>query len=65
MKIKLKRNQTLPGNWKQCGHSFEDWEDLNNGKSIEVGKIPSPIENYVEVVESAPSNKQKKYKGDK
>ena len=65
MKIKLKKNQILPNNWKSCGHSLEDWEDLNNGKSIEVAKVPSPIEEYVEVVESATSYKQKKQKGDK
>ena len=63
MKIKLKKNQTLPNNWKACGHSFEDWEDLNSGKSIEVGKVPSAIENCVDVVESA--SKPKKDKGDK
>ena len=39
MKIKLKKNITLPSNWKQCGHSFEDWERLNNGESIDVDKI--------------------------
>ena len=65
MKIKLKKNQVLPSNWKACGHSAEDWENLNNGKSIEVTKVPSAIENYVEVVESATSYKQKKQKGDK
>ena len=65
MKIKLKKNQTLPNNWKACGHSFEDWEDLNSGKSIEVTKVPSAIGNYVEVVDSATSYKQKKQKGDK
>ena len=63
MKIKLKRHQILPNNWKACGHSAEDWEDLNNGKSIEVEKIPSLIENYVDVEKSA--SKPKKEKGDK
>ena len=65
MKIKLKRNQVLPNNWKVCGNTAEDWENLNNGKSIEVGKVPSAIEQYVEVVDSSTSYKQKKQKGDK
>ena len=65
MKIKLKKNQILPNNWKSCGYSLEDWEDLNNGKSIEVAKVPSAIENYVEVFDSKTSYKQKKQKGDK
>ena len=65
MKIKLKKNQTLPNNWKACGHSFEDWEDLNSGKSIEVGKVPSAIEDYVDVVESASKPKEKKQGGNK
>ena len=65
MKIKLKRHQVLPNNWKSCGHTADDWENLNNGKSIEVEKVPSLIENYVEAVELTPSNKQKKQTGGK
>jgi len=59
MKVKLKKGRILPNNWKQCGHSFEDWEDLNNGKSIDMGKVPKSIEDYFDVEESAPSPKVK------
>ena len=58
MKIKLKRHQVLPNNWKSCGHTADDWENLNNGKSIEVDKVPSLIESYVDVVESASKPKK-------
>ena len=63
MKIKLKNGVTLPNIWKQCGCSYDDWQDLHNGNSVEVGSIPSSIEDNVDVVESA--SKPKKQKGDK
>jgi len=40
MKIKLKKKAKLPNAWKQYGISFEDWEDLQDGKKIEVKSIP-------------------------
>ena len=64
MKIKLKKNITLPYNLKQCGHSFEDWERLNNGESIDVDKIPSLIEDSIDIV-SVSVPKKKKEKVDK
>ena len=64
MNIKLKKNITLPSNWKQCGHSFEDWERLNNGESIDVDKIPSLIEDSIDI-DSVSVPKKKKEKGDK
>jgi len=63
MKIKLKKGAVLPNNWKSCGHSAEDWADLNAGKSLEVSSIPKLIENNVDVVGSASKPKEKK--GDK
>ena len=40
MKVKLKhKNDKLPNCWKECGCSFEDWQDLQNGKSIEISNL--------------------------
>ena len=63
MKIKLKDGVVLPNNWKECGCSFNDWENLNSGKSIDVNSIPELIKDNVDVVESASKTKIKK--GDK
>ena len=63
MKIKLKDGVVLPNNWKECGCSFNDWENLNSGKSIDVNSIPELIKDNVDVVESA--SKPKIKKGDK
>ena len=64
MKIKLKNGVTLPNIWKQCGCSYDDWQDLHNGKSVEVGSVPSSIENNVDVITSTTKSKKEK-KGDK
>ena len=63
MKIKLKKDQILPNNWKQCGHTEEEWKSLNDGGSIEVNKVPSLIEIYVDIEKSTSPPKVKK--GDK
>ena len=63
MKIKLKDGVVLQNNWKECGCSFIDWENLNSGKSIDVNSIPELIKDNVDVVESASKTKIKK--GDK
>ena len=50
MKIKLKDKGTaLPNIWKQCGASCEDWEELCNGKEIEVKSVPDAISGLVNV----------------
>ena len=64
MKIKLKKGVILPNNWKQCGYTMKDWEDLNNGKTVEMQEIPNLIEKYVDAVESV-SKIKKKDRGDK
>ena len=56
MKIKIKRSDTLPRNWKSVGLSSKAWEELNGGKAIEVEAIPSEYKNLVEEVESSPSS---------
>ena len=59
MKIKLKDKGTaLPNIWKQCGVSYEGWEELCNGKEIEVKTVP-------EVISSLVSISGTKKKGDK
>ena len=40
MKAKLKdSNVGLPNCWKECGCSFEDWKELQKGKSVEVSSL--------------------------
>jgi hypothetical protein len=57
MKIKLKdKNTILPNCWKECGCSFEDWENLHNGKSIEVSNLNN-IEHLVDVSKSKKGDK--------
>ena len=65
MRIKLKKGVILPNNWKSCGCTKTDWEDLNAGKSIEIGSVPELIKDNVDVVESASKPKEKKEGGTK
>ncbi len=57
MKVKLKNsNIKLPNCWKECGCSFEDWKELQKGKSVEVSNL-----NNLEHLFDVPNSK----KGDK
>ena len=48
MKVKLMDKGTaLPNIWKQCGASYEEWEELCNGKEIEVKTIADGIKGLV------------------
>ena len=59
MKIKLiDKGTALPNIWKSCGASYGDWEELRNGKEIEVKSVPEAISSLV----SASGTKKK---GDK
>ena len=50
MKIKLiDKGTALPNIWKQCGASYEDWEELHNGKEIEVKSVPDAISSLVSI----------------
>ena len=51
MKIKNKDSK-LPNCWKSCGASFEDWQELQSGKEIEVSSVPESIKHLVEVTKS-------------
>ena len=51
MKVKLKdKGVTLPNIWKSCGVDYKDWEELHNGKEIEVKTIHESIESLVDVI---------------
>ncbi len=66
MKVKLKKDRILPNNWKSCGYTADDWENLNNGKTIDMDKVPELIENDIDVVSSGSSTSSKyKNKGGK
>ena len=62
-KIKLKGGVVLPNNWKSCGCTQENWEDLNAGKSIQVSSVPNLIKDKVDVEGTTSSKKNSK--GDK
>ena len=48
MKIQLiNKGSSLPNCWKECGASFEDWEELKAGKEISVKSISNSIKNFV------------------
>ena len=50
MKVKLKDKGTaLPNIWKSCGASYGDWEELQNGKEIEVKTVPEAIASLVSI----------------
>ena len=50
MKIKLiDKGVALPNIWKSCGASYGDWEELCNGKEIEVNNVPEPITGLVNI----------------
>tara|TARA_R100000479_G_C6333978_1_gene182646 strand:- start:477 stop:665 length:189 start_codon:yes stop_codon:yes gene_type:complete len=62
MKIKIKdRNMILPNCWKSCGVNKDAWDELQNGKEIEVKQIAEAIEGLVEtVLVKATSKKESK-----
>ena len=50
MKIKMiNKGVSLPKCWKSCGASYEDWEELQKGKEIEVKTVPDAISSSVSV----------------
>ena len=50
MKVKLiNKGTALPKCWKSCGASYEDWQELQNGKEIEVKTVPDAISSLVSV----------------
>ena len=50
MKIKMiDKGVPLPRCWKSCGASYEDWEELQNGKEIEIKTVPDSISGLVTV----------------
>ena len=63
MKIKLINKSTaLPNCWKSCGVDKDAWDELQDGKGIEVKQIGSAIENLVESKSSATPTKKKESK---
>ena len=58
MKIKLKSGAALSNNWKSCGCTKEDWDNLKAGDSIEGDSVPSLIKDNIDVVEPTSKNKK-------
>tara|TARA_R100001443_G_scaffold103254_1_gene111604 strand:+ start:403 stop:594 length:192 start_codon:yes stop_codon:yes gene_type:complete len=60
MKIKIKdKNKSLPNCWKSCGVDKNAWDELQNGKEIEVKQISDGIEFLVNTID-VPKTKTKK-----
>ena len=50
MKIKMiDKGVPLPNCWKSCGASYDDWEELQKGKEIEVKTVSEAISGLVSV----------------
>ena len=65
MKIKLiNKGTSLPNCWKSCGVTKKDWDDLQEGKEIEVKQIGDGIKYLVEETakKSAEPTKKKESK---
>jgi len=58
MKIQLiDKSSSLPNCWKQCGASFEDWEELKAGKEISVKSVSDSIKKLIKVKEKKKESK--------
>ena len=58
MKIAIiDKGSGIPNCWKQCGASFEDWEELKAGKEISVKKVSNSIKDLVKVKENKKESK--------
>jgi len=58
MKIELiDKSSALPNCWKECGASFEDWEELKAGNEISVKSVPDSIKNLVKSKEKKKESK--------
>ena len=58
MKIQLiDKGSSLPNCWKQCGASFEDWEELKAGKEISVKSVSDSIKKLIKVKEKKKESK--------
>tara|TARA_R100000458_G_C8257479_1_gene233425 strand:- start:828 stop:1016 length:189 start_codon:yes stop_codon:yes gene_type:complete len=62
MKIKIKdKNMALPNCWKSCGVDKDAWDELQDGKEVEVKQIAEAIEGLIEtVVVKATTKKESK-----
>lgn len=48
MKVKLKKDEQLSSNFNYCNLAYNDWVALNQGKSIELSKVPDIIKDKIE-----------------
>ena len=48
MKVKLKKDEKLSSNYNYCNLEYKDWVALNQGKSVELSKIPQQIKDKIE-----------------
>tara|TARA_X000001382_G_scaffold100073_2_gene74612 strand:+ start:39 stop:230 length:192 start_codon:yes stop_codon:yes gene_type:complete len=63
MKIKLiKKSTSLPNCWKSCGVDKDAWDELQDGKEIEVKQISDAIKGLVVSKSSATQTTKKESK---
>ena len=49
MKIKIKdKGVALPNVWKVCGASYEDWDKLQSGETVEATSCPDNLKDLIE-----------------
>lgn len=56
MKIKLKKGEKLSSMNNHCGLSIDDWVALNQGKEVELPKVPELIKKQVETSKKGVTN---------
>ena len=57
MKVKLKNGEKLSSMNNYCGLDLDSWKALNQGKEVELDKVPKLIKEQVEEVKSASNTK--------
>lgn len=55
---KYKAKEFIPQWDSHKGLRKEDWEALNNGKSVELESVPAAAEEYLQPAKSSKSNKE-------
>ena len=60
MKIKLKKNESLSSMDNHCELNYNDWANLNQGKTIEIEELNKFIEDKVQIVYKSKNQKKSK-----
>jgi len=58
MDIKKKKDCMIPSSNSYKGLSFENWEALNDGKTVNIEKVPADAKPYLDGEQNNKSNKK-------